>query len=152
MKKPIFERHSIATLSQRLKGLISRNTVEAWLESGQLEAEINPWPRNPNPGRKAGERYWLFRSDYLDGVEADLERKHEERVRRQLGNSAGAKIIRETARRHAMEILNENLRQPKGSTRIRPEKNPALSDKDAIGRTDLWCEKPGTSIQSGWGA
>jgi len=146
--KPTFERHSIATLSQRLKGLVSRNTVEAWLESGQLKAEMNPWPRNHYAGRKTGDRYWLFRCDYLDRVEVDLERKHEERVRRQLGNSAGAKIIRDTARRQAMEILKKNQAQPGMKNQIR-ELDPALSDDDAVVRTRLTDKRPAQRIQTG---
>jgi len=149
--KPTFERHSIATLSQRLKGLVSRNTVEAWLESGQLKAEMNPWPRNRHAGRKTGDRYWLFRSDYLDRVEVDLERKHEERVRRQVGNSAGAKIIRDTARRQAMAILKKNDSQFGETKKIVRELNPALSDDDAVGRTRLTDKRPSQRIQTGWG-
>ena len=106
MRKPLFERHSITTLSQRLKGLVSRNTIESWLNSGQLKAEMNPWPTNPHPAQKLGERFWLFRCDYLDGVESELNKKHQERVRRMAGNDAGAKLIRETARKQAVEAVS----------------------------------------------
>jgi hypothetical protein len=100
MKQPLFERHSIATLAQRFKGLTCRNTIERWLTEGELTAEVSP-----RPNQTRGEKFWLFRRDYLDGVTSNLERKNEEKIRRQMGNDAGAKIIRETARQQATEVL-----------------------------------------------
>lgn len=152
MKKSNLERHSIATLAQRFQGLICRNTVESWLTSGRLKFEMGPRPEIPGQPKKRGqgERFWLFQTDYLDGLIASLEAQHNERVRRQLGSSAGARIIRETARREALEAIRHNVNLPTGSTGLRPEKNPALDDGDAIGRTYLTDKRPRNSIQTGW--
>lgn len=149
MKKINLERHSIATLAQRFQGLVCRNTIESWLTSGRLKFEMGPRPAS-HPQQRRGERFWLFKTDYLDGLITSLEAQHNERVRRQLGSSAGAKIIRETARREALEAIRHNVNLPTGNTRFRPEKNPALNDNDAVGRTCLDDKRPRTAIFGGW--
>ena len=147
--KTKFERHSIATLAQRFKGLICRNTIESWLTSGRLFFEVGPRPQG-HPQEKRGERFWLFKTEYLDGLTQELESQHDERVRRQLGNSAGARIIRETARRQALEAIKHNVNLPSGNRKPRPEKNPALNDMDAVGRTCLDDQRPRSSVFGGW--
>lgn len=149
MKKLNIERHSIATLAQRFRGLISRNTVESWLIEGRLKFEAGPSPVI-NPKQKKGERFWLFKTDYLDQLTLQLEARHDERVRRQLGNDAGARAIRDSARREALGIIEANVNQFGGRKVFISERDPALNDGDAIGRTYMTDRRPRTSIQGGW--
>lgn len=146
--KDTFERHSIATLAQRFRGLISRNTVESWLIEGRLKFEAGPSPVI-KPNQRKGERFWLFKTDCLDQLTLQLEARHDERVRRQLGNDAGARAIRDSARREALGIIEANVNQFGGKKVMHPERNPALDDGDAIGRTYLTDRRPRTSVQSG---
>ena len=146
--KDSLERHSIATLALRFRGLLSRNTVEVWLKTGVLKFEVGP-RESKLPQKKRGTDFWLFKTSYLDSVNQNLEVRHQLRVQRQLGNSAGARAIRESARHQAMEILKRNQAVPRGFSMLR-ERDPALNDYDATGKTCLTDLRPKQIIQSGW--
>jgi hypothetical protein len=66
------------------------------LDDGRLKPEMGPTARDAT---------YLFRREFLDRLTLELEKAQQERARRQVGNEAGARIIREAARREALETL-----------------------------------------------
>ena len=125
--KTAFETHTLATLAERFRGLVSRNTISAWLEGGRIKPEMEKQER--------GRMSYLFKTTILDSLLAVLERDHDQRVRRQTESELSFKQIRDRARKDALGILRHNLTEEvlKGKVFPRTERNPALSDSDAIG-------------------
>jgi hypothetical protein len=132
-----FETHTLATLAERFRGLISRNTISAWLDQGRFKPEMAKQER--------GRIRYLFKTQALDSLLSLLEQEHDQRVRRQTESEKAFKEIRDKARLEALGIIRHNLTSEvlRGQTSPKRERNPALSDMDAVAVA--------SSIQSGWG-
>jgi hypothetical protein len=143
--KSKLETHSLSTLAERFKGLVSRGTITAYLGNGKLKPEMT--------SRLANRETFLFDSLHLDQVLSLLEESHEAKVRRQTASEAEFKEVRERSKREALAILRFND-APRTLNRVRSEKkerDPALCDDDAIGVTRLRRNNDFQRIQSAQG-
>ena len=140
--KSKLETHSLSTLAERFKGLVSRGTITTYLANGRLKPEMT--------SRLANRETFLFDSVHLDQLLQLLEQSHENKVRRQTASEAEFKEVRERSKREALAILRFND-APKTLSQVRTEKkerNPALCDDDAIGVTRLRRKDDSLRIQS----
>lgn len=140
--KSKLETHSLSTLAERFKGLVSRGTITAYLANGRLKPEMT--------SRLGNRETFLFNSVHLDQLLGLLEQSHESKVRRQTASEGEFKEVRERSKREALAILRFND-APKTLNQVRTEKkerNPALCDDDAIGVTRLRRKDDSLRIQS----
>jgi hypothetical protein len=132
--KNCFEKHSFATLARRFLGLASRNTISRWIREGKLKPELTD--KTPAP--------FLFRRVHLDAAASLLTEAHDRRVKKYAKTEADFRRIREKVRRDCLATIEHNDRAnfSRKPELIRQERDPALSDADAVGATQLYAQTP----------
>lgn len=132
MSPHAFEKHSLATLARRFVGLASRNTIHRWIREGKLKPELTDRTAAP----------YLFRRAKLDEAASILTEAHDKRVRKLTKTETEFRRIRDKVRRDALATIEHNDRAEfSGKPELtRRERNPALSDGDAVGATQLYAE------------
>ncbi|NDB95335.1 MAG: hypothetical protein EBZ78_04140 [Verrucomicrobia bacterium] len=132
MSPHALEKHSLATLARRFVGLASRNTIHRWITEGKLKPEMTDRTAAP----------YLFRRDKLDKAAATLAAAHDSRVKRLTKTETEFRRIRDKVRRDSLATLelNESAKFSRKPGLCRRERDPALSDADAVGATQLYVE------------
>ena len=140
MTKHAYEKHSLCTLSRRFKGLLARNTIVAWIESGRLRPELVDQTAAP----------YLFQRDDLDAMTKKLVASHDARVAKMEKDPIKFREVRDRARTTALMTLTKNIMAEASGRRdlVRAERNLALDDIDAIGGTKLTDDSPKRRIVS----
>jgi hypothetical protein len=132
MSPHAYEKHSLATLARRFLGLASRNTISRWIEQGKLRPLMRDKTAAP----------FLFSRGALDEAAKLLNEAHEDRVRKLTKTEEQFRRIRDQVRRDCLAVINHNdaaeySRKPELTKR---ERDPALSDPDAVGGTRFVAE------------
>jgi hypothetical protein len=113
----------------RFKGLVSRNTLTRWLEEGKLRPSMTDKTSAP----------YVFRREVLDSLAEMLSESHDQRIRRRTKSEVEFQRIRNKVRADCLQTLisNDCAEFGKSPHLARHERDPALSDGDAMGATEL---------------